>query len=294
VTKEHALIQLRSSSAHARLQAARFLARNAELIDLPELRSARASESDFYVRGSLDRAIDRLTNVVTTIVVESPEESETAEARKRQIYARATEWIAGLLLHEIASPIGLLAYEASREVPNYSGSRTKAHIVTLQMVFEAIEQLRKASATPRPQQIDLAELVREIVAAEFADFADRIALQGPRPLLLVSDGSLLRFAICNGLRNAIEACPFAPESGISPVVVTWGETDVDYWVSVLDHGLGIIGPVESVLGIGKTTKSGHSGFGLPIATAAIEALGGALSLQSAMGGGAKYELRWEK
>jgi signal transduction histidine kinase len=52
--------------------------------------------------------------------------------------------------------------------------------------------------------------------------------------------------------------------------------------------------VESVLGIGKTTKAGHSGFGLPIAKAAIEALGGTLNLQSAIGGGAKYELRWER
>ena len=81
---------------------------------------------------------------------------------------------------------------------------------------------------------------------------------------------------------------------LSPVIVTWGETDVDIWVSVLDHGPGIAGPVESVLGIGKSTKVGHNGFGLPIAKAAIEALGGTLILESSTGGGAKYELRWEK
>jgi len=294
VTREQALAQLSSSSTHARLQAARFLARNAEPPDLPALRIARAAESSFYVRGSLERAIDRLTNVAPAAASETSDESETAEASKRQIYARATEWIAGLLLHEIASPIGLLAYEASHEVPNYPDSRTKAHIATLQMVFAAIEQLRKASATPKPEQFDLADLVSEIVTTEFADVADRIAMHGPRPLLLISDAALLRFAICNGLRNAIEAVATVQESGIAPVVVTWGETDVDYWVSVLDHGPGIIAPVESVLGIGKTNKAGHSGFGLPIATAAIEALGGALGLQSAMGGGAKYELRWEK
>lgn len=294
MTREEALAQLGSSSTHARLQASRFLARNAQPPDLPALRAVRAAESSLYVRGSLDRAIERLTSVTPAAAGEPADESEISEASRRQIYARATEWIAGLVLHEIASPIGLLAYEASHEVRNYADSRTKAHITTLQMVFAAIEQLRKASATPKPEEFDLANLVSEVVATEFADTADRIAMQGPRPLLLVSDAALLRFAICNGLRNAVEAVAALQGPDLAPVVVTWGETDVDYWVSVLDHGPGIAGPVESVLGIGKTTKAGHSGFGLPIASAAIEALGGTLTLQSATGGGAKYELRWEK
>lgn len=294
MTRDEALAQLHASSTHARLQASRFLARNALPPDIPVLRAARAAESSLYVRGSLDRAIERLTNVVTVAAGDPADETEISEASRRQIYARATEWIAGLVLHEIASPIGLLAYEASREVPNYRDSRTKMHIATLQMVFAAIEQLRKASATPKPVEFDLSELVSEVVTTEFVDVADSIAMQGPRPLLLVSDAALLRFAICNGLRNAVEAVAALKGPDLAPVVVTWGETDVDYWLSVLDRGPGIAGPVESVLGIGKTTKAGHSGFGLAVASAAIEALGGALTLQSATGGGAKYELRWEK
>lgn len=294
MTREDALAQLRSSSTHIRLQAARFLAKNAQPPDLAALQTARTAESSSYVRGSLDRAIGRLTRVAPSGVDETSDESEFSEASRRQIYARATEWIAGLVLHEIASPIGLLAYEASREVPNYPDSRTKAHITTLQMVFAAIEQLRLASATPRPEEFDLANLVSEIVETEFSVAADKIAMQGPRPLLLISDASLLRFAICNGLRNAVEAVETVQEPGFPLVVVTWGETDTDYWISVLDRGPGIAVRVEAALGIGKTTKAGHSGFGLPIATAAIEAVGGALTLQSATGGGAKYELRWEK
>lgn len=294
MTREEALAQLTSPSTHVRLQASRFLARIAQPSDLPALRAARIAETSLYARGRLDRAIERLTSVATAPAGETADESEISEASRRQIYASATEWIAGLLLHEIASPIGLLAYEASREVPNYAASRTKAHIGTLQMVFAAIEQLRKASATPRPEEFDLASLIDEVVANEFADVADKIAMQGPKPLVLVSDAALLRFAICNGLRNSVEAVAAMQGSDLPTVIVTWGETDVDFWVSVLDHGPGIAGPVESVLKIGKTTKAGHSGFGLPIASAAIEALGGTLALQSAMGGGAKYDLRWEK
>lgn len=294
MTREQALAQLSSPSVHGRLQASRFLARNAQTSDLDVLRAARAAESSFYVRGSLDRAIERLTNASIAVAEHPVERVEISEASRRQIYARATEWIASLVLHEIASPIGLLAYEASREVPNYENSRTRAHIETLQMTFSAIEQLRRASATPRPEEFDLSNMVRDVVSTEFADAADRIAMQGPQPMLLKSDAALLRFAVCNGLRNAIEAMASMQTPDPAPIVVTWGETDIDYWLCVLDRGPGIAGPVESVLGIGKTTKLGHSGFGLPIAKAAIEALNGALTLQSATGGGAKYELRWEK
>lgn len=294
MTKEEALVQLTSPSTHLRLKASRFLSRTAEPLDLPALRAARNVETSLYVRASLERAIERLTEVAMAPIEEAADESEIPEASRRQIYASAREWIAGLLLHEIASPIGLLAYEASREVPNYAESRTRIHIGTLQMVFEAIVQLRTASATPKPTEFDMAKLIDEVVANEFANASERIATQGPRPMLLVSDAALLRFAICNGLRNAIEAIADIHGPDLPKVIVTWGETDVDFWVSILDQGPGITGPVEMVLGIGKTTKTGHSGFGLPIASAAIEALGGTLTLQSATGGGAKYEIRWEK
>ena len=76
--------------------------------------------------------------------------------------------------------------------------------------------------------------------------------------------------------------------------MTWGMTDIDYWVAVLDRGPGIVGPAESTFGIGETTKKGHSGFGLAIAKQAIETLGGACTLQPAAEGGARFEIRWER
>ena len=294
MTREDALNQLSASSMHVRLKASRYLTQNAESADLPALRAARLTEDSTYVKGSLDRAIERLTEVGLADVVEPLDESEISETIRRQIYANAKEWIAGLILHEIASPLGLLAYDACREVPNYANSRTKAHIGSLQMVFDAIEQLQKASASPKPEEFDLAYLVNEVVETEFAESADLIATQGPKPMVLVSDVALLRFAICNGLKNAIESVATMHATDLPQLLVTWGETDIDYWFCILDHGPGFAGPVESILGIGKTTKTGHSGFGLPIASAAIEALGGSLSLQPGNNGGAKYELRWGK
>jgi len=295
MNRDGALEQLSSGSTHLRRKAARILVREAEAGDLPALRLARANEADSYARSSLDRAVARLTNELPTREVLDSDATEESLRSPRQIQASAAEWIAGLLLHELASPIGLLAYEASREVQDYERSRTKKHIITLQMVFAAIEQLRKASTTPKPTEFDLAALINEIVSTEFSEVADNIALHGPQPLVLISDAALLRFSICNGLRNAIEAV--STETGqhsFPAVVITWGETDADYWVAILDKGPGLTAPLEAVLGIGKTTKKGHSGFGLPIALSAIEALGGIVTLQAASDGGTKYELRWER
>jgi signal transduction histidine kinase len=294
VNRDEALPLLLSGSTHLRRTAARVMAREAQAGDLATLRVARTTEVDSYARASLDAAIAKLTDALPAVKPDSDEAAEGSERSKRLIQARATEWIAGLLLHELAPPLGLLAYTASLEVPDFERSRTKSHIAALQMVFAAIEQLRKASATPRPTELDLASLTRQIVETEFADNGDLIALHGPQPMLLTSDEALLRFAICNGLRNAIEAIGNSARGDSPPIVITWGETDTDYWVAILDRGPGIPASIESVLGIGKTTKEGHSGFGLPIAVAAMEALGGTITLQPAVNAGTKFELRWPR
>ncbi len=113
-------------------------------------------------------------------------------------------------------------------------------------------------------------------------------------MLVTSDRALLRLAVSNGIRNAVEAVTGAPGDEPHPIIVAWGATDVDYWVTVLDRGPGVVGPAESAFGIGKTTKKGHSGFGLTIARQAIETLGGMCTLQPVTEGGARFELRWER
>ena len=161
-------------------------------------------------------------------------------------------------------------------------------------MLEAIEQLKGATAVPKPEEFDLGELLGEIVSEAVGSDSVEVSLQGPKPMVITSDRTLLRLTISNGMRNAVEAVTGAPGREPHPIIVIWGETDVDCWVVVLDRGPGLVGLAESAFGIGQTTKRGHSGFGLTIARQAIETLGGTCTLRPIAEGGARFEARWER
>lgn len=296
MTRDEALNKLETGSAHERLTASRELLRGARASDLPVLRAARQTETVSYVKNSLDACIARLSNLPATAPIDQQDQFLIPAELTRQLRRQAVDWIAGILLHEISSQIGLVKLAASKEIQDYDFSTTKHHLEHVQRTFDAIEMLKNATAVPRPAVFDLAALINEIVALEGAasGSAHSFSLIGPQPLAITSDPTLVRLAVVNGVRNALEAMSEIDAVRSDSPVITWGETDVDYWVSVLDHGAGMIGPAESAFEIGKSTKQRHSGFGLPIARQAIETLGGTVTLQPGALGGARYEVRWER
>lgn len=294
MTRNEAFNLLKSSSPHERLQAARFLARDATPNDLQVLKHARQSENVSYVKRSLDTAIARASNLPTMPQSDPPDEITVPEEIRRQIMNQAVETVTGSLLHEIASPFGLVRHAASTEIPDFEKSETKRYLDRLSRIFEGINQLKSATATPRPEECDLAGLLAGIVADETSGREIDVSLQGQKPMLIVSDLRLLQFAICNGLRNAIDAVVESGRSEPHAIIITWGTTDIDYWITVIDSGPGLVGPIESAFEPGKSTKQDHSGFGLAIARQAMQTLGGTVTLQPAARGGARYELRWFK
>ena len=294
MTREKALQGLSSDSAHDRLKAARFLARDSDASDLQLLRNALQSETVSYVRTGLELAIKRASHSASPAAGETVEEYEIPPDVWGQLRNEVADEIAGQILHEIAPPVGLIAAAAAREVPDYEQSKTKRQVENLKRVFGAIEQLKGAAAVPRPEEFDLAELLAEIVSAEVGDRPVEVSRHGAQPMVITSDRALVRMAVSNGIRNAVEAVLDSARSEPHPIIVTWGETDVDYWTAVLDRGTGVVGPLESAFGIGKTTKKGHSGFGLAIARQAIETLGGSCTLQPTTEGGTQFEIRWER
>lgn len=293
MTRDEALSGLESASSHARTQAARFFAESGTKEDISILKKALASESDEYVRRRLNLAIKDLQS-------ESDDSGSKSTAAVTNVnysdegLARAIQWVGGLLLHEMELPIGRIGLSASKEIPRYGESNTKAELEGLRSVFVGIGELLKVSRAPKPQEFDLAKLLRDTVALE-VQTPGGASLVGSAPLLTVTDPDFLRLAIVNGLRNAVEAVrEVGADIAVHPIVVSWGVTDRDYWISIVDSGPGLVGPVPAKFEIGKTTKSGHSGFGLAVARRAMDSLGGKLSLQPAENGGARYELSWAR
>jgi signal transduction histidine kinase len=294
MNKEEALTSLSSGSPHERLRAARFFAKNCDAADAPILREVRLRESNTYVKTILDGVISRLSNGTAIENTEAADDEDIPKDVIRKARTQAVESITALLLHEVASPFGLVENAAAREIGNYANSDTKKFIDRVQRILEGIEQLKNATSRPNPQTFDLAEFIDIIIAEESHSNAIKPAQQGPRPFLVTTDPVLLRFAVCNGLRNAIEAA--GNSKAEQPVVVTWGSNDTDYWVTIIDDGPGLAGSPESAFEPGKSSKKaqGHIGFGLSIAKQAIESLDGFVTLSPGRTGGARYELKWSR
>jgi signal transduction histidine kinase len=122
-----------------------------------------------------------------------------------------------------------------------------------------------------------------------------VQFAGKGPFLVEGDRTRLWIAIKNGLNNAVEATERVDPPEIrSPVVVNWNKTDVDYWVSILDEGIGLRSNVERIFDIGTTTKKDHFGMGLPMARQALMSMGGDIHLTPRDKVGVKFELRWPR
>jgi nitrogen fixation/metabolism regulation signal transduction histidine kinase len=296
MTREEALAQLTASSAHLRGQAARALGSVGRHSDLQMLRRAQKLETVLYVNYALQDSIRRLAQQQPPELLAPDEREVISDDVRRQIYGQAVEWITGFLLHEIASPFGLVRLAAKRELADrWGGSETKRHLESVGRVFDAIETLKNAAAVPRPQEFDLAALIDELIATYPEDVTYWVSTIGSRPFIIKGDPSLIRMVVVNGLRNAVESQQTIGRQPQShDVTVNWGETDVDYWVSVLDHGVGINGPIETAFEIGNSNKKNHTGFGLAIARQAVETMIGSLTLEPARDGGALYTARWRK
>lgn len=91
------------------------------------------------------------------------------------------------------------------------------------------------------------------------------------------DPSLAAIAITNGLRNTVEAYLAVAQDQRPKITINWDATDRDYWVTILDEGIGFPRNIEGAFEIGNGTK-GHLGHRLPSVRAAIQCLSGRIEL----------------
>jgi signal transduction histidine kinase len=143
-----------------------------------------------------------------------------------------------------------------------------------------------------PEPIDLSEVAGAAAAeAERAFPGLAIERSGEFP---EGSGSavLLRRALVNLLRNAIEATPEARRTEPDAIVLAGGRGGREITLSVGDRGPGVDPAArEKVFLPFYSSKPGGSGFGLAIVARIAELHGGTVDVSDRPGGGALFTLR---
>lgn len=278
-----ALAKLKDPSIHGRLEAARYLALYASEKEVEQLRSALAKETVAWVRSALERALLRAEGAETPPDV-SVDQGDDFLAQG--LYSEAVVEVSAQLLHELEPLVGVLRLRLVAEWRDFVGSKSDLALGKLEDVLDSIRELNAASQVPNLVEVALNDLLPEL-AAEFGEAdPDTISFTGPETTVY-SSPLLLQAIVRNALRNAVEATP--PER--SQPIITWGSAGDEYFITVLDDGLGPPNGVAQAFEIGRTTKSGHLGMGLAIVRRAAQALGGEVVLRRRPEGGAAFEFR---
>jgi signal transduction histidine kinase len=294
MTRDEALRQLESASQRERLSAARTLSRLALQRDTPALQRALRVEAVPWIRSALESGLAR--------AAASPEPAEadldipsltTETSVAADVYSRAVEELTDRFVHEFRPLVGLARVHAQREVPNFETSQTAAQLRRMQTLLRGIDTLGMAAAAPKLRTVDLASIVREAAAscaeelrAEGHDDSDP-SLDGPEPLWVYTDPDLLTLALRNGIKNALEASANTAD----PVVISWDQSSVEFWVAVLDFGVGLPPEGKALFSIGTTTKPQHFGIGLAIVERVASTLNGTPTLESLPNGATRFQLR---
>lgn len=282
---------LESGDSHSRLKAARFFESSGEIGDLDRIAAACAREDVSRIKKILSKTRSRLMESVS---FQAPTQSEQIELAD-EIYSRALHETTRILLHELRHIVGPLITRAKTEIPVYQGSQTSLQIARLTSLLDGFDRLAKAASAAKYEDFDLADMIRDTSqTAKPEDVAIRIEQIGQAPLIVSGDPSLVYMVISNGLRNAVEASLPPANEHAPQIIVTWGETDVDYWVSIADRGAGLPVGSDQVWDIGSTNKKDHLGMGLAIAKQAAKSLQGAITLNPRGSGGVAFEFRWTK
>jgi signal transduction histidine kinase len=288
--RTEALQLLSAAAPDDRLRAARSLARNCVPSDLPTMQAALSTETNRWVKSALSKAMASVQTGPQPARLSIGAEGEDDRILE-QIYAEAVEETTKRLVHEIRPILGRLDVCAGSEISDYQSSRTKKEWTRLAEFLSVIDQLSQAASSPIYSEFDLAVAIDDAIALVHAD-AVAIECIGPKPQVIMGAGSYIKLILTNAVRNAVEATKDLPVK--EPVVVSWGVTDRDYWITVLDRGRGLPATRGKIFEIGSTTKKDHLGMGLVLARQAGLSINGRITLGPRKPSGTHFEFRWPK
>jgi len=211
--------------------------------------------------------------------------------------------LAGMLAHEINNPLSvirmnmdLLAEDFNEEPTKNRRAINKIDVVNRQCTrlenlltdFLRFSRLQKLDLTPG----DLNDQIERVLIL-YKPLADESRVEIIRFLdtdlpIIKIHAEMLQAALVNLVKNALEAMP---DGGTLEVRTRRSSTAVA--LDLIDTGCGIDDSTAmNMFNAFYTTKNGGSGLGLPTARKIIEAHGGRISVQSAVGRGTQFTLEF--
>lgn len=218
------------------------------------------------------------------------ERAYATNEQKRQLASLGE--MAAVLAHELRNPLAALKGHAQllvEQLPAGSRPQDKANrVVSEAQRLEALsEDLLSFVRTTviEPRDINPAEFLSDCVAA-VGDPRIEVVAEHPPPRFRL-DPERMRQALCNLLRNAVEA---SPRDG--RVVATVRGEGRELVITVRDFGKGIqVADLERIFEPFYTTRARGTGLGLPIARRLVALHRGSLTADNAPDGGAIFSIR---
>ena len=232
--------------------------------------------------------------------MEIPDEQQ----ERKRLQAENTELatLAGGLAHEIRNPlstIGMNLELLAEELENDESQRARRmirRIANLQGECRNLEEILNAFLQfARAGELHLSDGSLNTIVSDYVDFLEpqansmevelRPHLDSDLPVVML-DKSLMRQALVNLCRNAIEAMP----DGGSIDLLTRTRGD-DVVLEIIDTGKGMDEKTRSqMFQAFFSTRSGGSGLGLPTVRRVVEAHHGRISCESEVGKGTRFTI----
>lgn len=256
--------------------------------------------------GALARAFNRMAGRLAEAQEERRRAEESRAFVERQLRhaerLAAVGKLASVIAHEVGTPLHVIAGRArslGRGLPRDDPRQREVETIREQVarITRTMQQVLQSSrAIPaRREALDLGPLVRDvagIVAPEYAARSVQLSVSVSADLPKVpADADGLTQVLLNLLTNALAA---TPAGGRVAVEATTAARDgiAGIALAVSDTGAGIVpGDLERIFDpFFSTRKSGGTGLGLSICRDIVRAHDGAITVESAPGAGARFDI----
>ena len=295
-----ALELLDSDSALDRLRAARALRGLSLPSDQDALSAVLLKESDAWVRSALSRIVSPEADTSAGRLTADSVVEDGAQLAS-DVRAQRTRELTAMVTHELEPLLGALRTSCMTEVLDFEKSAARRSISAIESFLGALRGLYQASGVPSISEFNLSDTVVEAISTVETERnhqgAKSVQVDPARsdPVTALGDPHLVRLALVNLLRNALEASDSVDTGNPPPVVVNWGVTDRDAWIAVLDSGIGLPDGASrmSEPGVSTKNKGTNSGMGLAVCAMALESMSGKMEHRPRAGGGVVAEIRWK-